>query len=84
MPLTIGGETIEPLALFTADRFHPGTVLQGLLANSVLQAQGIGKEHWLTDQEILAFAGRACRPAMSWFDVSRFVHNANQPVRACC
>jgi hypothetical protein len=54
-PLTVGETTFDPGELFTPDGYYPGTVLQGLLANAVLDTLGgpfAGLK--LTDTEILA------------------------------
>lgn len=77
-PLTIGGTTLSPLQLFAPELFHPGTVLQGLLANTYLEAEyrAYGTDVSalrLSDQEILALAGLPTQPGTSYFDVSPYV-----------
>ncbi len=77
-PLTIGGVTLSPLELFTPDLFHPGTVMQGLLANTFLEAlqRGYGADFSslrLSDQEILDLAHVDHGAGATYFDVSNFV-----------
>jgi lysophospholipase L1-like esterase len=67
-PLTLAGVTLTPTAFptpnpfFAADFFHPDTVMQGLLANLILdaeqQAYGLDVSKLrLSDQEIVSQAG---------------------------
>jgi lysophospholipase L1-like esterase len=77
-PLTLGGVTLSPSQLFAPDLFHPGTVLQGLLANSYLEAEhrayGTNTAALrLTDQEILTLAGIPHPAGATYYDVSPFV-----------
>ncbi len=83
--ITVGGVAFSPAppnpSLFTADGFHPNTVGQGLLANTILQAfhEGYGQpiqDLRLTDQEILNEPGIAQHPGLhghTFFDVTPFV-----------
>jgi lysophospholipase L1-like esterase len=75
-PLKLGGVTVTNL--YAPDFFHPGTVGQGLLANTVLAALHQGYDvntHKLrlTDQQILDEAHIAHAPGKTYFDVSPFV-----------
>jgi lysophospholipase L1-like esterase len=73
-PLTIGGQQVTNL--YAPDGFHPGTVLQGLLGNAILEAAhdayGLNAAGlMLSDQDIL---GASANPAKrSYFDVSGYV-----------
>src|SRR5262249_14199001 len=83
-PLTLGGTTLQPGQLFTPDLFHPGTVLQGLLANMFLEAEQQGYDTNVTglrlsDQEILGLAGLDHNNKTTFFNVSGFVHNHRTP-----
>lgn len=74
----LGGVTVPDDKFFAPDGFHPATVLQGLLANTVLEAEheayGMNVAGLkLTDQEILTEAGIAHADGVSYFDVSPFV-----------
>jgi lysophospholipase L1-like esterase len=87
--ITVGGVQFLPATplpsgsptLFTVDGFHPNTVGQGLLANSVLKAFQEGydvnlKHLHLTDQEILSEPGIAHVAGVTghtFFDVRPFV-----------
>ncbi len=80
-PVAIGGTTVSPSHLFAPDGFHPGSVLQGLVANSILGAFGgdlAGLR--LSDQEILTTAKVPFPdgPATQ-FDVSSFIHQTPEP-----
>ena len=75
-PLTVGGVQVNQL--FAPDGFHPGTVPQGLLGNTVLDALHRAYDVKidilrLSDQEILTEAGigRPGRP--TYFDVQPYV-----------
>jgi phospholipase/lecithinase/hemolysin len=80
-PLTIGGTTVAPGKLFAPDGFHPGTVLQGLLTNSILGAFGgdLGNLR-LSDQEILG-AAKIPHPdgLATFFNVTDFVRETPEP-----
>jgi lysophospholipase L1-like esterase len=78
-PFTVGGVSVtDPYA---PDFFHPDTVAQGILGNTVLAAlhEGYRVPLWplrLSDQELLAGAGLTPvrnRPR-TYFDVTSFVH----------
>jgi lysophospholipase L1-like esterase len=87
--ITVGGVQFLPATplpsgspnLFTVDGFHPNTVGQGLLANTVLEALHEGydvniKHLRLTDQEILSEPGIAHVDGVtghSYFDVKPYV-----------
>ncbi len=90
--LTIGGVLIntrgasnDPHNYFLSDGVHPGTVAQGLLANTFIEA--INRAYHediepLSDQEILANAGIADpNPGAdpTYFDISGFVLDPNAP-----
>jgi hypothetical protein len=74
----VGGVAITDA--YAPDFFHPGTVAQGVLGNTVLEALHVGycvplRPLRLSDQEILADAGltpAADRPP-TYFDVRPFV-----------
>src|SRR5262249_31798819 len=77
-PLTIDG--VQPDNLYAPDGFHPGTVAQGLLADTVLQALGDAydpslERFQLTEQQLLDDAPTPIphRPGYTLFDVSPFV-----------
>ncbi len=75
-PLTIGGAQVS--GLLAPDGFHPGTVLQGLLANAIFEAEKIGYGCTvaglkLSDQEILDTAKIPHVTAVTYFDVSGYV-----------
>jgi lysophospholipase L1-like esterase len=81
-PLNIGGTTVSPLQLFTPDLFHPSTVLQGLLANSFLEAEHLAygtdvASLRLSDQDILGLANLPHGAGTTFFDVSPFVQLNN-------
>lgn len=63
--------------MFLSDGFHPGTVLNGILANAVLKANEIGYDDpatYISDQTILTRAGLTSGvPIPSYFDVSPYV-----------
>lgn len=74
--LTVGGTAVTQF--WAADQFHPGTVLQGLLANAVLEADrlaygGNDGALKLTDQEILDLAGIVHQSGLSYFDLTSYV-----------
>lgn len=75
-PLTLGGVSLT--GQFTPDGLHPRTALQGVLADTVLEAlnEGYGENVTrlrLSDQEILDAAGVAHAPGRTFFDVRPFV-----------
>ncbi len=75
-PLALGGA--EVTRFLSPDAWHPGTVTQGIIANSFLAAlhSGYGTDVSglpLSDQEILTAAGIAHAPGATYLDVSRFV-----------
>jgi phospholipase/lecithinase/hemolysin len=80
-PLSLGGVTVDPGKYFASDGFHPGTVFQGLVANSLLGAFGGGLGTLrLSDQEILGQAGIPHPDgAATFFDVSAFVQATPEP-----
>jgi phospholipase/lecithinase/hemolysin len=74
--LWLDGIKIAPDKYFAPDGFHPGTVLQGLVANSILAAFGGDAAGLrLSDQEILglAKAGRPDPGPPTYYNVSGFV-----------
>jgi hypothetical protein len=81
-PLTVGGvNMIESGGTsgkdeFLSDGFHPGTVVQGLMANAVLMADHLAYHDpvtYLTDQYILSEAAVSHSNTTSFFDVSPYV-----------
>jgi lysophospholipase L1-like esterase len=77
-PLTIDGVTLNNL--YAPDGFHPGTVAQGLLADTVLEALGDAydpslERFQLTEQQLLDDAPTPIshEPGHTLFDVSPFV-----------
>jgi lysophospholipase L1-like esterase len=76
---------VEVTQFFAPDYFHPGTVLQGLLGNTVLAALNIAYGQdvdavRLSDQEILDEAGIDHPPEETYFDVTPFViYNGGGP-----
>jgi len=84
-PLTLGGTTLSPLQLFAPDFFHPGTGLQGLLANAYLDAEHIAYGTDITalrlsDQEIVGLATGTVPPGpATYFDVSGHVNYQGSP-----
>ncbi|HVU86288.1 MAG TPA: SGNH/GDSL hydrolase family protein [Pirellulales bacterium] len=61
---------------FLSDGFHPGTVIQGLMANAILMADNLAYHDpvtYLTDQYILTQAGVSHTNTTSYFDVSPYV-----------
>jgi lysophospholipase L1-like esterase len=75
-PLEIGG--VEVSNFFAPDHYHPGTVAQGAITNTFLDALNIGygtdvTTLSLSDQEILTVAGIDHPPGESYIDLSGFV-----------
>ena len=77
-PFAFGGEAITDV--YSPDFFHPNTLGQGILANTVLEALHAGynaplQPLRLSDQEVLAQAGIAPRRSLplSHFDVTPYV-----------
>jgi lysophospholipase L1-like esterase len=75
-PITVGGQQVSNL--YSPDFFHPNTVAQGLLGDTVLEALATAYDpglvrFLLTDQQILDDAQIAHRPGHSYFDVSPYV-----------
>jgi lysophospholipase L1-like esterase len=75
-PPTLGG--VQIANLYAPDYFHPNTVGQGILADTVLEAlrEGDGvntKPLRLSDQDILTEANVAHQPGRTYFDVTPFV-----------
>jgi lysophospholipase L1-like esterase len=75
-PLTMGG--VQITNLYAPDFFHPNTVGQGILADTVLDALHEGYDvnvHRLrlSDQQILDEAHIAHQPGRTFFDVDPFV-----------
>ena len=61
---------------FLSDGFHPGTVVQGLMANAILMADNLGYHDpvtYLTDQYMLTEAGVTHSNTTSYFNVSPYV-----------
>jgi phospholipase/lecithinase/hemolysin len=78
-PLQIGGVTVPAGKLFAPDGFHPSTVAQGLLANTILQtlqnAYGANISGLkLSDGDILTLAHipHPIPSKASFFDISKF------------
>jgi lysophospholipase L1-like esterase len=75
-PLQLGGVTVDNL--YAPDGFHPNTIGQGLLANTILDAFHIAyhtkiQQLRLSDQELLTEAGIDHHGGKSFFDIRRFV-----------
>ncbi|MBI3822691.1 MAG: SGNH/GDSL hydrolase family protein [Planctomycetes bacterium] len=75
-PLTLGGVTVNNL--YALDGFHPDTVGQGLLANTILQsldrAYDAPVDHLqLSDQQILTEAGITHPPGHAYFEIDSYV-----------
>jgi lysophospholipase L1-like esterase len=75
-PLTMGG--VQVTNLYAPDYFHPNTVGQGILADTVLDALHEGydvnvRRLRLSDQQILDEAHVAHQPGRTFFDVDPFV-----------
>ena len=75
-PLTLGDVTVNNL--YALDGFHPNTVAQGLLGNTILQsldrAYDAPVDHLqLSDQQILTEAGIAHPPGHTYYAVDSFV-----------
>jgi lysophospholipase L1-like esterase len=84
-PVTIGG--VKVTNLYAPDFFHPNTVGQGILADTVLDAFHEGYDFnvrslRLSDQKILDEAHIAHRPGHTFFDVDPFVI-ANEDRNEC-
>jgi lysophospholipase L1-like esterase len=83
-PLEIGGA--EVTNFFAPDHYHPGTVAQGAIANTFLDALNIAygtdvSALSLSDQEILTLAGIDHPPGESYIDLSGYVifNGGNHP-----
>jgi hypothetical protein len=81
-PLTVGGVSMIDAGgtsgkdEFLSDGFHPGTVVQGLLANGILMADKLAYHDpvtYLSDQYILTKAGVTHTAPTTFFDVSPFI-----------
>jgi lysophospholipase L1-like esterase len=75
-PLALGHVTVNNL--YALDGFHPNTVAQGLLANTVLEslerAYDAPVDHLqLSDEQILTEAGIAHPPGHTYFELDSFV-----------
>jgi lysophospholipase L1-like esterase len=77
-PLTLAG--VQVTSLYAPDNFHPGSVPQGILADTILEALGDAydpsvERFTLTEQQILDNAAPPIphRPGHTFFDVSPFV-----------
>jgi lysophospholipase L1-like esterase len=75
-PITLGHVTVNNL--YALDGFHPNTIAQGLLANTILEslehAYDAPVDHLqLSDQQILTEAGIAHPPGHTYFEVDSFV-----------
>jgi lysophospholipase L1-like esterase len=82
--LTVGGHIANPYA---PDFFHPNTIAQGIIGNSMLEALHVAyhtplQPLRLSDQEILAEVGIAAATShpRSYFDVSPYVVFDHAPV----
>jgi phospholipase/lecithinase/hemolysin len=80
--LTVGGVIMTDVGgtsgkdEFLSDGFHPGTVVQGLMANAILMADNLAYHDpvtYLTDQYFLTEAGVSHSNTTSFFNVSPFV-----------
>ncbi len=82
-PFVVGGvDVIQSGKAYAPDFFHPGTVGQGILGNTILEAFATAytpgfTRFQLTDQEILDDAGLAHGRGHTEFDVTPFVLFAN-------
>ena len=69
--------------LFFSDGFHPGTVLQGIIANTVLQADHVAYGDSVTpisEQQTAAWAGLTPNKSTTFFNVSPYViYTAPEP-----
>src|SRR5262249_17756848 len=78
-PFVVGGvDVIQTGKVYAPDFFHPGTVGQGILGNTILEAFATAyfpgfTRFQLTDQQILDDAGIAHGPGRTYFDVTPFV-----------
>jgi lysophospholipase L1-like esterase len=79
-PLTLAGVQIDAHYLYAPDGFHPGSVPQGILADTILEALGDAYDPTferltLTEEQILGNAAPpiAHQPGDTFFDVSPFV-----------
>jgi lysophospholipase L1-like esterase len=75
-PITIGDVEIDNA--FAPDGFHPNTIAQGILGNTILAAMNVAYGEdvsalSLSDQEILTEAGIDFPPELTYFDVSPYV-----------
>jgi lysophospholipase L1-like esterase len=75
-PIELGG--VEVSRFFAPDNYHPSTISQALLANTLLAGLQIGYGEDVTglplsDQEILALAGIDHDAGETYFDVSPYV-----------
>jgi lysophospholipase L1-like esterase len=77
-PLTLAGVQVNNF--YAADGFHPGSILQGLLADTILEALGDAydpslERFTLTEQQLLDNAPTPIlhQPGHTFFDVSPFV-----------
>jgi lysophospholipase L1-like esterase len=100
--ISVGGVQIPSAqlpSLFSPDGFHPNTVGQGLLGNTVLKALHEGydvntRELRLSDQELLTETNVAHAPGRTYFDVAPFVlfhdnhdnqgHDRNEDAAGAC
>jgi phospholipase/lecithinase/hemolysin len=81
--LDLGGADLPDDKKFAPDGFHPGTVLQGLLGNTILAALGDKSGLRLSDQELLGAVGlTAPTPGPTFYDVSGFVQKTPEPASA--
>jgi lysophospholipase L1-like esterase len=79
-PLILAGVQVQVDKLYAPDHFHPGSVPQGILANTILEALGDAYDPslerlTLTEEQILDNAAPpiAHQPGDTFFDVSPFV-----------
>src|SRR5262249_61708202 len=74
----LAGTQLQSANFFAPDLFHPSTVSQGLIANTVLEAlhRGHGldvRALRLSNEEILKLAGLPSASSRTFYDVSSYV-----------
>lgn|GEM_PF-6076658 len=74
----LGGGSNSGKSIFLSDKFHPGTIVNGILANAILQANLVAFNdpvNFISDQTLLTRAGvpYATPPSNFHFDVSPYV-----------
>jgi lysophospholipase L1-like esterase len=85
LPVSFGGGQVD--GVFAPDGYHPNTVVQGLLANGVLQALQIGYGVNIaglpfSDQEILTEAGIPHDPGQTYLNVNSLILYSAPPAPA--